>query len=67
MSIWERLDLLNQVIGVIKTVSKKLEAQEMSSIIDEVEQNLQILPTIQSHIKQRKIDEILKQLKAILS
>jgi hypothetical protein len=40
---------LNQVIGVIKTVSKKLEAQEMSSIIDEIEQNLQILPTIQSY------------------
>jgi hypothetical protein len=54
---------LNQVIGVIKTVSKKLEAQEIFSIIDEIEQNPQILPTIPVHIKQRKITEIRKQIK----
>lgn len=57
---------LNQVIGVMKTVSKILESQEISSIIDEMEQNPQILPTIPAHIKQRKITEIRKQLKTIL-
>ena len=56
---------LNQVIGVMKTLSKKLESQEISSIINEIEQNPQILPTIPAHIKQRKITEIRKQLKTI--
>jgi predicted DNA-binding protein YlxM (UPF0122 family) len=57
---------LNQVIGVIKTVSKKLEYQEILSIIDETEQNQNILPTIPKHIKQRKMEEIRKQLKTVL-
>jgi len=47
----------------MKKVSKKLEAQEILSIIDEIEQNPQILPTIPKHIKQRKITEIRKQIK----
>jgi hypothetical protein len=58
---------LNQVIGTARTVSKKLKSQEVFSLINEIEQNPQILPTIPSHIKQRKIEEIRKQLKAILS
>lgn len=58
---------LNQVIGTARTVLRKLKPQEVLLIIDEIERNQNILPTIPTHIKQRKIEEIRKQLKAILS
>jgi hypothetical protein len=57
---------LNQVIGVIRTVSEKLESQEILSIIDEIEQNPNILPMISIGVKQRKTMEIRKRLIAVL-
>lgn len=56
---------LNQVIGTVRTVLKRLKPQEVLSIIDEIEYNPNILLTIPTHVKQGKTEEIRRHLKAV--
>jgi len=59
---------MNQVIGSVKKVLQiDFKPAEVLSVLEDVEDNPDILPTIPPHVKQRKIEKIKEQLETLLS
>ncbi len=59
---------IGQVIGSVKKMLQiDFKPEEVLSVLEDIEDNPHILPTIPVHVKKRKIEEIREQLETLLS